>query len=635
MITSERLNRLSACVQAANSLIYPMHWQHIFIPLLPNSARDYLSAPMPFLVGVPAPILAQVNRGELGEVVLLNLDDQKLTTPFDDVSTLPSDVLHNLRKALKQSSSTLGDGLCRAFMKALVQLIGSYHDALRLKPGEKIVFDPVLFVSSVRGTSKQLFLERILQLQIFQQFIETRLDQLNRELSIVDEFELELKDTNPDSRFRSQYREWTAAMKKEGGAFLKAVNPKVKSAISRSRQAVRKMQQIISNGSSGSGSNGTCNDSSSNRSNSAPTSPKSLPKMKKSISGTAISLTSRTVTYVKSPPVSLMAQHSTSSSKLKNNITFSNNHSRPSDRINGNSNLLGIAPAASAESSDVEDLSSRSCSPSKPSRSDMNICEELENILKNKVSDKVIPSKEKCLPRPQVVTRRSKPPQCSFSNKQTPLFPPLPPPRSDKVKSVISNSNFYTDKCLIELDSPPKETLTNGFHYGQPMPPSNSALVFDPLYESCYGSVSSNTPASTVNGSDFANSLFNWNNHSDSALIPSNNIGLTNGGGGTSSIETSSNVLAFLNSPGLPPINNNSTSFPNYASYQSTKPDHLSSNSNHFNNNTAMLIANFNTLTTNGNKSGQPQSSKLPPASNTTTRPVANGKSFSTWTEFD
>jgi hypothetical protein len=34
-----------------------MHWQHIFIPVLPNHLIDYLSAPMPFLIGVPAPIM--------------------------------------------------------------------------------------------------------------------------------------------------------------------------------------------------------------------------------------------------------------------------------------------------------------------------------------------------------------------------------------------------------------------------------------------------------------------------------------------------------------------------------------------------------------------------------------------------
>ena len=57
IFTSKRLSRLSACVQACNALIYPMIWQHIYIPVLPLPLMDYLLAPMPFLIGVPSPIL--------------------------------------------------------------------------------------------------------------------------------------------------------------------------------------------------------------------------------------------------------------------------------------------------------------------------------------------------------------------------------------------------------------------------------------------------------------------------------------------------------------------------------------------------------------------------------------------------
>jgi hypothetical protein len=53
IFTSKKLYRLSACVQSANAVIYPMNWQHIFIPVLPMALMDYLLAPMPYLIGVP------------------------------------------------------------------------------------------------------------------------------------------------------------------------------------------------------------------------------------------------------------------------------------------------------------------------------------------------------------------------------------------------------------------------------------------------------------------------------------------------------------------------------------------------------------------------------------------------------
>lgn len=58
IFTSRRLNRLSACVQSANAIIYPMHWQHIFIPVLPQQLVDYLLAPMPYLIGVSSTLLS-------------------------------------------------------------------------------------------------------------------------------------------------------------------------------------------------------------------------------------------------------------------------------------------------------------------------------------------------------------------------------------------------------------------------------------------------------------------------------------------------------------------------------------------------------------------------------------------------
>jgi len=33
-------------------LLAPLHWRHIYIPVLPNKLSDFVCAPMPFIVGV-------------------------------------------------------------------------------------------------------------------------------------------------------------------------------------------------------------------------------------------------------------------------------------------------------------------------------------------------------------------------------------------------------------------------------------------------------------------------------------------------------------------------------------------------------------------------------------------------------
>ncbi|XP_035224223.1 DENN domain-containing protein 1A-like isoform X2 [Stegodyphus dumicola] len=240
LVTSKKLSRLSACVQAANTLIYPMHWQHIFIPMLPKHLIDYLSAPMPFLIGVPSVTMMQFRQSELSEVVMLDADNNRVRTPFKDLETLPPEIVSSLKRNLKNPNLMLGDGVSRAFMRALVQLIGGYRDSLKFTLGEKISFDADAFIQT-RPASVQPFLETMLHLQIFQQFIEGRLDMLNSGTGFSDEFEFEVNsyEVHSSHNLKSQYKEWVTTMKKEGGAFLKNVKSKTNPAVRYAYKSVK------------------------------------------------------------------------------------------------------------------------------------------------------------------------------------------------------------------------------------------------------------------------------------------------------------------------------------------------------------------------------------------------------------
>ncbi|XP_063910871.1 DENN domain-containing protein 1B isoform X2 [Zophobas morio] len=229
IFTSKKLTRLSACVQSANDVIYPMIWQHIFIPVLPMALIDYLLAPMPFLIGVPDEVMKKVQRHEIGEVVILDADANTVSTPFDDLNNLPQEVITSLKRQLKNKSALLGDGVSRAFLRALVQLIGGYRDGLRIQEAQKITFDQEKFIET-RPVSFQPFLREMLHLQIFQQFIEERLAMLNNGLGFSDEFEMETfrYSVQSGSKLKQQYKDWTSTMKKEGSAFFKSVKEKVK-----------------------------------------------------------------------------------------------------------------------------------------------------------------------------------------------------------------------------------------------------------------------------------------------------------------------------------------------------------------------------------------------------------------------
>ncbi|XP_014366304.2 DENN domain-containing protein 1A isoform X1 [Papilio machaon] len=253
-IVGSKISRLSACVQAANATLFPMSWQHIFIPILPKHLVDYLLAPMPFLIGVPRPVMEIVRMSEIGDVVILDIDKNELRSPFNDLESLPPDMVSNLIKALSNRNDLiLGDAVSRAFLRALVCLIGGYRDAVRIEKGQLITFNPEAFVKTRKNM--QPFLKKVLQSQIFQQFIDERLDLLNSGRGFSDEFEIECNNyaeelsTGSGQKIKRQYRDWAKSVKKEGGAFFKNVrdkaNPAVKSAVKSVRQGGKNVKSAM------------------------------------------------------------------------------------------------------------------------------------------------------------------------------------------------------------------------------------------------------------------------------------------------------------------------------------------------------------------------------------------------------
>lgn len=251
-IVATKPSRLSACVQAANTTLFPMSWQHIFIPILPKHLVDYLLAPMPFLIGVPRSVMESVRMSEIGDVVILDVDANELRSPFNDLESLPSDLVASLRKALNDKNA-LGDAVSRAFLRALVCLIGGYRDAIKIENGQLITFNPEAFVRTRKHM--QPFLKKILQSQIFRQFIDERLDLLNSGRGFNDEFEVECNiyaeklNTGSGQKLKQQYRDWAKTVKKEGGAFFKTVkdkaNPAVQSAVKTVRQGGKNMKSAV------------------------------------------------------------------------------------------------------------------------------------------------------------------------------------------------------------------------------------------------------------------------------------------------------------------------------------------------------------------------------------------------------
>ncbi|XP_068011885.1 DENN domain-containing protein 1A isoform X9 [Melanerpes formicivorus] len=134
LICCSKLSTLTACIHGSAAMLYPMFWQHVYIPVLPPHLLDYCCAPMPYLIGIHLSLMEKVRNMALEDVVILNVDTNTLETPFDDLQSLPNDVVSALKNRLKKVSTTTGDGVARAFLKAQASFFGSYRNALKIEP---------------------------------------------------------------------------------------------------------------------------------------------------------------------------------------------------------------------------------------------------------------------------------------------------------------------------------------------------------------------------------------------------------------------------------------------------------------------------------------------------------------------
>lgn len=85
IFVSNSLQKLSECCNAAVSLIYPLEWQHIFIPVLPRRLAEFVCSPTPFIIGMLSADLSRImpngqrqSEFQLENVFIYDLDACKI-----------------------------------------------------------------------------------------------------------------------------------------------------------------------------------------------------------------------------------------------------------------------------------------------------------------------------------------------------------------------------------------------------------------------------------------------------------------------------------------------------------------------------------------------------------------------------
>ncbi|XP_041723480.2 DENN domain-containing protein 1B isoform X2 [Coregonus clupeaformis] len=229
LILSSKLSTLTACVHALSALLYPMYWQHIFIPVLPPHLLDYCCAPMPFLIGVHSSLTERVRSRGLEDVVILNVDTNTIESPFEDLKKIPADVVSGLKLCLKRQAASAGVGVAKTFLRAQALLFGGYGDALKGNTDGQVMFCEEVFLDH-RSPCMRQFLQSAVHLQLFKQFIDGRLELLNRGIEPDDLFEQEILQCGTAAGNTKVYHQLVGNLKKGGGALIKSKTHMYKSA---------------------------------------------------------------------------------------------------------------------------------------------------------------------------------------------------------------------------------------------------------------------------------------------------------------------------------------------------------------------------------------------------------------------
>ncbi len=94
------------------------------MPILPSSMTWTTQCTAPYIIGVHSSVFSTLNINELGDVVIVNIDERKLETQYDDLSSFPKYITRSMKKGIQQSSQIAGDHLARVFLRAMAFAIG-------------------------------------------------------------------------------------------------------------------------------------------------------------------------------------------------------------------------------------------------------------------------------------------------------------------------------------------------------------------------------------------------------------------------------------------------------------------------------------------------------------------------------
>ncbi len=78
----------------------------------------------PFIIGIHSSIYSRMNKHELDDAIIVNIDDRTMQSQYDDLNLFPKNLIRQMKKDLHESSQLTGDHLARVFLRTMAFIFG-------------------------------------------------------------------------------------------------------------------------------------------------------------------------------------------------------------------------------------------------------------------------------------------------------------------------------------------------------------------------------------------------------------------------------------------------------------------------------------------------------------------------------
>lgn len=185
ILTSTSLASLTDTAAALEELLLPFKWTGIYIMPLPEDMMDYASAPTPYIIGVHSSLypnlLDKIGTSIVEDgICVLNIDEKAFYSQFkdSDLKLIPKKFIQELEKNLKNWTSFASSEIPNAFLTLQARLLEHYESGFEFV-NDKASYSRDKFVLAHRDAGHRNFADTIIGVQMFEQFSQERLDEIN------------------------------------------------------------------------------------------------------------------------------------------------------------------------------------------------------------------------------------------------------------------------------------------------------------------------------------------------------------------------------------------------------------------------------------------------------------------------